>query len=236
MPKISIILDTITVITESLVACVIIFMSAFGNVEEWEKLLNYTCDNAKKLFTLKIRVLYVCSTLLPIIIAISKALIWGRYIGYGLYHYYIFSDVVMYHAHTLINIYLVMTYMTWMAFKQLNNHLTEIIEGVQITQKITTKFPSRSTTESIRQLKASYRFMYGLVVSQNNIFGFAAVALTGYATMVILKTFYVIVYTYETNHRSGVILINAVMAFTVTVTYDNFIIICKKNILYTIII
>lgn len=227
----SLILNVLSVclfVFEGAITILLLWMSTFGNMKEWEKVLSLVANqiynkNSMKKFTL----LFLLGQCFSIIIIIINGWTWVNTVGFITYKHHLVRDVVMYHNDAFFFFYINLVLIVKNDLKKVNNLLSHIVVGTKIEQTVIKRHVSSIKLENLKvtdiaELAKTYRSIYEATKSINNIFGWKILFFIGYATCVLLKVLYTSIRflnqnAIRDNYVTAVHFMNALMAMSITV-------------------
>lgn len=187
------ILDIVLSFVECSITILIIWRSAFGNLNDWKKCLPLmTKQILKKNNKLK---LFSRFCIIPLALTTISGCFWTNIVGFDTYKYFIVGDIERYYNSTLFFFYMTLIDQVRKDFRDLNSLLVDMTNNMK-SRKLETKDPVRQikvnpwTASCVIDISKAYLTIYEFTRSINRIFGWQILLLMAHAVIVMLNLLY----------------------------------------------
>lgn len=227
--KIFYILDVLDFVTEGAITVLMLWISAFGNLKDWESFFSLGANKTNRKDELrKYLLVFVFAQCFPLALIAVNGWVWTNSIGFSTYKYYLIRDVGMYYTYICFFAYISTVIMVKNEFKEVNNLLVDMVRGLKTKQlgeegRIRFIKLNQWRISDIAQLKTTYRTIFEITESINNIYGWQILFFMGHTASVLLSVLYISVWLvdkdmFEDDDRLALLCMNAVMFVSTTVS------------------
>lgn len=222
------ILDVLLFAAEGAVTVLVLWVSAFGNLKDWEKFLTLAINKTYRKGELqKYLLFFFVAQLCPLALIAVNGWVWTNSIGFSTYKYYLIRDVELYHNYIFFFSYINMVMVIRSEFRDANNLLIDMVKGIK-TKQVEDQGRFRLIRlnqwgiDDITRMATTYRTIYEATESINNIFGWEILFFMGHTACVMLNLLYTSVWlvdrdVFEDDDKAALLCMNAVMAISTTV-------------------
>lgn len=223
------ILEVMLFAVEGGITVLVLWLSAFGSLKDWE---NFLALIIKQMFLKnklrKFIVLFIVCMCFSTSLIITNGWIWATTIGFHNYKYYIVRDAEMFHNYAFFLFYVYIVVSVNNELKEVNDLLHEVVNGTEIKQednarKIIFIKLNHWSHNDMTQLTKRYRIIYEATESINTIFGWEILFFIGHAGVVLLNLLYGSVWLldhgiFDDDETTALLCISAVVCLSTTVS------------------